>query len=212
VNEKRPVNVITEKGKRLASPPVSQDTGGVSDRQESLVMRARALATELLDATPILLEHAARSAKHAGDHAGRIQRSRAEEVIAAAWLHDIGYLPQLRRTGFHPLDGALYLMATGWPERVVRLVAHHSCAALEAPFYGVGHHLSVIEPVTGIDADLLISADLSAGSGATPPSIDERITALREVEEALGLVPVEVREARYAAMRSAHERVIALVN
>jgi len=76
----------------------------------------------------------------------------------------------------------------------------------------VGHHLSVIEPVTGIDADLLISADLSAGSGATPPSIDERITALREADEALGLVPVEVREARYAAMRSAHERVIALVN
>lgn len=184
----------------------------MSDRQDSLVIRARALSTELLDATPHLLQHSARSAEHATDHARRITRSRAEEVIAAAWLHDIGYLPQLRRTGFHPLDGALYLMAAGWPERVVRLVAHHSYAALEAPFYGVGHHLGVIEPVTGIDADLLVSADLSAGSGASPPSIDERIVALRDADGALGLVPIEVREARYAAMRSAHERVVALVN
>jgi HD superfamily phosphodiesterase len=28
---------------------------------------------------------------------------------AAAWLHDIGYSPELAGTGFHPLDGARYL-------------------------------------------------------------------------------------------------------
>jgi hypothetical protein len=26
-------------------------------------------------------------------------------LIAAAWLHDIGYAPGLPETGFHPLDG-----------------------------------------------------------------------------------------------------------
>ncbi len=27
-------------------------------------------------------------------------------LIAAAYLHDIGYAPALKQTGFHPIDGA----------------------------------------------------------------------------------------------------------
>ena len=30
-------------------------------------------------------------------------------LVAAAWLHDIGYAPDLVDTGFHPLDGARFL-------------------------------------------------------------------------------------------------------
>ena len=33
----------------------------------------------------------------------------AELIEAAAWLHDIGYLPELADTGLHGLDGARYL-------------------------------------------------------------------------------------------------------
>jgi len=33
----------------------------------------------------------------------------ADLLEAAAWLHDIGYSPDLAVTGFHPLDGARYL-------------------------------------------------------------------------------------------------------
>ena len=33
----------------------------------------------------------------------------AELLEAAAVLHDIGYAPDLAKTGFHPLDGARYL-------------------------------------------------------------------------------------------------------
>ena len=29
----------------------------------------------------------------------------ADLLEAAAWLHDIGYAPDLAKTGFHPLDG-----------------------------------------------------------------------------------------------------------
>ncbi len=36
---------------------------------------------------------------------------------AAAWLHDIGYLPELARTGLHGLDGARYLRDTSTPTR-----------------------------------------------------------------------------------------------
>lgn len=35
-------------------------------------------------------------------------------LIAAAWLHDIGYAPGIQETGFHPLDGGLYLRRAGW--------------------------------------------------------------------------------------------------
>ena len=34
-------------------------------------------------------------------------------LVAAAHLHHIGYAPVLVRTGFHPLDGALFLRALG---------------------------------------------------------------------------------------------------
>jgi putative nucleotidyltransferase with HDIG domain len=53
-------------------------------------------------------------------------------LAAAAILHDIGYAPDLVDTGFHPVDGARYLRRLGADERVVSLVAHHSCAAMEA--------------------------------------------------------------------------------
>ena len=33
----------------------------------------------------------------------------ADLVTAAAWLHDIGYAPDVAATGFHPLDGARHL-------------------------------------------------------------------------------------------------------
>ncbi len=41
----------------------------------------------------------------------------ADQFEAAAWLHDIGYSPELAVTGFHPLDGARFLRAEGADER-----------------------------------------------------------------------------------------------
>jgi hypothetical protein len=55
-----------------------------------------------------------------------------ETLIAAAWLHDIGYAPALAKTGFHPLDGARHLEALGVDRRLCCLVAHHSGATFEA--------------------------------------------------------------------------------
>src|SRR5579864_6072296 len=56
-------------------------------------------------------------------------------LIAAAYLHDIGYAPELKETGFHPLDGARYLWSLGY-ERLASLVAHHSEARFEARLRG----------------------------------------------------------------------------
>src|SRR6266699_1880912 len=46
-------------------------------------------------------------------------------LIAAAYLHDIGYAPSLNRTDFHPLDGAHYLLAHN-QSRLASLIAYHS--------------------------------------------------------------------------------------
>jgi hypothetical protein len=53
-------------------------------------------------------------------------------LVAAAWLHDIGYAPALARLGFHPIDGAAFLRGRGADDRLCGLVANHSCACVEA--------------------------------------------------------------------------------
>src|SRR5437762_401881 len=57
-------------------------------------------------------------------------------LIAAAYLHDIGYAPALQKTGFHPLDGAYYLQEHD-QERLASLVAYHSGAQFEAHLRGL---------------------------------------------------------------------------
>jgi hypothetical protein len=42
-------------------------------------------------------------------------------LVAAAWLHDVGYAPELAVTGFHPLDGAQHLEAAGFGRRIAAL-------------------------------------------------------------------------------------------
>ena len=41
------------------------------------------------------------------------QLALSDDLMAAAWLHDVGYAPELVETGFHPLDGARFL-PTNW--------------------------------------------------------------------------------------------------
>lgn len=87
---------------------------------------------ELCDVRPRRWAHsqgvAARAAGLGPALAGNV-----EPLIAGAVLHDVGYAPRLAETGFHPLDGARFLRDEhGADERLVRLVANHSFALLEA--------------------------------------------------------------------------------
>ena len=69
-------------------------------------------------------------------------------LIAAAWLHDVGYAPALNRLGFHPVDGARYVRQQG-PKRLASLVAYHSGARFEAEERGLVDALAEFEPRTG---------------------------------------------------------------
>jgi HD superfamily phosphodiesterase len=101
-------------------------------------------------------------------------------LIAAAWLHDIGYAPQIALTGFHPLDGARYLRTIGTDERVVALVAHHSCARFEAELRGLGRTLDAFEREQGAVADALVYADMVTGPQGRPLTVDQRLADIFE--------------------------------
>src|SRR4051794_31166550 len=61
----------------------------------------------------------------------------ASLLVAAAWLHDLGYAPGIATTGFHPLDGARYLRDQGADLRLCALVAYHTGASVEADLRGL---------------------------------------------------------------------------
>jgi putative nucleotidyltransferase with HDIG domain len=68
----------------------------------------------------------------------------ADLLEAAAWLHDIGYAPGLATTGLHALDGARYLRDAQHADALLcRLVAHHSCAIIEAGERGLADVLTL---------------------------------------------------------------------
>jgi len=67
--------------------------------------------TWLAGALPQRWRHVQSVARRAGWAADRL--SLPEDLVAAAWLHDIGYAPGLAVTGFHPLDGARFLRRAG---------------------------------------------------------------------------------------------------
>ena len=64
-------------------------------------------------------------------------------VKDAAWLHDVGYSPDLALTGFHPLDGARWLREHQWPAETCRLVAWHTEPLEEARLHRLDKELTV---------------------------------------------------------------------
>lgn len=139
---------------------------------ESLVAKARGLAEELLAEIPERLAHVGGVARVA---AMQFSVAELDALIAAAWLHDIGYAPTIADTGFHPLDGARYLQIIRYPDLVVSLVAFHSEAMVEAEERGLLAELLefALPPVHLLDA--LTFADMTTGRDGSPSSIDDRL-------------------------------------
>ncbi|GAB1639766.1 HD domain-containing protein [Krasilnikovia sp. MM14-A1259] len=144
-----------------------------SDR---LVRDARRLAGLLLADLPERWRHTAGVARRAERLAGTVDPADVGLLVASAWLHDIGYAASLRGFGFHPLDGAQYLRAHGWPSRLVGLVAHHSEALLVARVRGLADHLTCFPHEQSAVSDAVTAADQAVGPDGRPMSIDERLT------------------------------------
>jgi hypothetical protein len=108
------------------------------------------------------------------------QLSLSEDLVAAAWLHDIGYAPDLVETGFHPLDGARYLRQMGIDGQVVSLVAYHSCAPIEADVRGLGAELaSEFLLADSLLTDVLLYCDMTTGPGGDYVRPADRLVEIR---------------------------------
>jgi HD superfamily phosphodiesterase len=105
----------------------------------------------------------------------------ADLITAAAWLHDIGYAPALAITGFHPLDGACYLRDVCHADmRLCRLVAHHTCAVIEAQERGLADALlAEFEPEQAELTDALTYCDMTTSPDGRPLSVEERLAEIR---------------------------------
>ncbi|WP_457029465.1 HD domain-containing protein [Kitasatospora sp. P5_F3] len=104
----------------------------------------------------------------------------AELLEAAAVLHDIGYSPRISDTGFHPLDGARFLrQVEKVDERIVRLVAHHSCALLEAEERGLRQELETEFPLEEPRlVDALIYCDMTTTPDGTSTTTPARVAEI----------------------------------
>ncbi|MFI1679764.1 HD domain-containing protein [Streptomyces sp. NPDC020607] len=104
----------------------------------------------------------------------------ASLLEAAAVLHDVGYSPSIALTGFHPLDGARFLRdQEGLHEQVVRLVAHHSCALLEAEERGLREELaSEFEMERPELVDALLFCDMTTTPDGDPTTSGARVSEI----------------------------------
>jgi hypothetical protein len=149
---------------------------------DSLVDQARNLAQRYLaDALPRRWIHVQAVGTKAVQVGGALLHDHdASVLVAAAWLHDLGYAPDLVVTGLHPLDGARRLKAIGFDERVAALVAHHSCAHLEASERGLAEALDAEFPrEEGVVPDALWYCDMTTGPDGQDFEVTVRLGEIR---------------------------------
>jgi len=127
----------------------------------------------------------------------------SDAVVAAAWLHDVGYAPELTQTGFHPIDGARWLRRQGVPEGIVALVAYHSGASFEAEERGLVAELAEFPEPDLDQLDMLTLVDMAVGPTG------ERVSVETRLDEVLARYPVDdpvhraVRRSRSSLIQSA---------
>jgi putative nucleotidyltransferase with HDIG domain len=142
-----------------------------------LVTTARDLAADLLD-SPALTQrwaHVQGVARRAAQLVAAVEAGDRDLLVAAAWLHDVGYAPDAVETGLHSLDGARYLQRRDFPPRLVNLVAHHTCARVEAAERGLEDALATFPLEDGPLMDALVTADLTVGPQGQHLDVCERI-------------------------------------
>jgi hypothetical protein len=121
----------------------------------------------------------------------------ADLLEAAAWLHDIGYLPELASTGLHGLDGARYLRDVQHADPIVcRLVAHHSCAVIEAEERGLASLLrqEFDSPPQSL-ADALTCCDMTTSPDGEHIHVHRRLAEIHDRYGSGHLVSRSVRRA-----------------
>jgi len=151
--------------------------------------------------------------KHVQAVADRAERLRpvtdvdADLLVAAAWLHDVGYAEEIADLGFHPLDGARHLRSLGADSRLCALVANHSGARCEAGLRGLSDALSEFPDEDSLVRDALWYCDMTTSPIGEPVTFDERLTEIRARYGSDHVVPRGITAAE-RDIRSAINRVV----
>jgi hypothetical protein len=135
---------------------------------------------------------------------------------AAAWLNDIGYAPDLAVTGLHALDGARYLRDAQHADTMLcRLVAHHSCAIVEAGERGLADILSLeFEPAPYALSSVLTYCDMTTSPDGELVPVQRRLAEIhhrygpghlvsRSIQRATPMILRAVEQVQDRAARSA---------
>lgn len=168
---------------------------------------ARWLTMRLLRGLPDRMAHSLLAGVQARRVRATVPAADADLLVSAALLHDIGYSPPFVQTGFHPIDGANFLVMLGAPYRLAALVAHHSESRLLAAAHGLLPELSRFGREEGPVTDALAYADMTAGPDGSPMSVPDRLAdiAARHAHEDPELVAA--RRARVPLLLAATQRV-----
>ena len=159
--------------------------------------RARDLARRLLaESIPRRWSHSQGVARKA-EAVAHLVGDDAWALVSAAWLHDVGYAPDLVVSGMHQLDGARYLRDVAHADDLVcRLVAHHSCAFVEARNRGLSDQLaSEFPPVEGLTSDAITYADMTTTPDGEPTAVEQRLAEIIARYGDGDLVAESIREA-----------------
>ena len=141
-----------------------------------LVAAAADQTRYILDSVPDRLAHSEGVARRAQFLTLTVDPQDASLLVAAAWLHDIGYAPELRETGFHRLDGARYLRSIGWTQAICNLVAHHSGARFVAWVLDLEKPLARYRFSQDAVSDALTVADQTTGLFGEPVTVEQRMS------------------------------------
>jgi HD superfamily phosphodiesterase len=162
-------------------------------------MWAERTAREFLAPLEARWRHTLRVVERAQSFRDMLDRDELEVLLAAAYLHDVGYAPELTKAGFHPLDGARFVHQAGY-ERLAGLVAHHSASDAEADERGLAEALAEFPAEDSLVARALTYCDLTTG----PDGEEVRVSArLLELRDRLGEDDPAVRAVRREAARLA---------
>lgn len=149
-----------------------------------VVAAARMVAGELLqqlDDGGRRWQHTRAVAARAAEAVPLLGPAEGSLLLAAAWLHDVGYSPRVTRSGFHPVDGAAYVCTHAAHRTVAGLIAQHSGARFLAEARGLTHLMRPFarrEYWQGVLPDALTWADQTTGPDGGPVTVEERLAEM----------------------------------
>ncbi len=141
------------------------------------VVAAERLAALLLAGDRDRLRHVRTAAAAALLVCDTVAREDVVLLLCATVLHDIGYAPAVRSSGFHPLDGGCWLLSGGAPATVAGAVARHSESLLQPGAAAWPTDPTVLPAAPGPVADAITYADQTTTADGRRTTLLDRLVA-----------------------------------